>query len=99
MLDFEYLLLLDFERAMVSFVTLGWDPVYILAQIVAVQCLYYLSLGTILFVLVGPFVPAVTTSFIFDWRAVKYVGEKCIGRCTNWSARERISLSPFYPLS
>ena len=60
---------------MVAFASLGWDPVYIVAQIVAVQCLYYLSLGATLFVLVGPFVPAVTTNFIFDWRAVKYVVE------------------------
>ena len=30
-----------------------FDPLYILAQIVAVQCLYYLGLGTLLFVLVG----------------------------------------------
>ena len=49
----------------------GFDPLYILAQIVAVQCLYYLGLGTALFVCVGPFVPtSLTTSLIFDYRAI-----------------------------
>lgn len=31
----------------------AWDPVTILAQIVAVQCLYYLSLGLLFKLIVG----------------------------------------------
>ena len=30
-----------------------WDPVYIVAQIVVVQCLFYTSLGLLLWLLVG----------------------------------------------
>lgn len=30
-----------------------WDPVLIIAQIVAIQCLFYVSLGLLLWVLLG----------------------------------------------
>ncbi len=45
-----------------------WDPWRIVAQIVAVQCIYYLSLGLLLAILVGPYAPA-TPALLFDWRA------------------------------
>lgn len=33
--------------------TAVWDPVLIVAQIVTLQCLFYLSLGALLFLFVG----------------------------------------------
>ena len=58
-----------------------FDPLYILAQIVAVQCLYYLGLGTALFICVGPFVAtSLTTSFIFDYRSITYVDDSTFGQ-------------------
>eukprot|EP00899_Mesostigma_viride_P008036 jgi/Mesvir1/17233/Mv07646-RA.1 len=47
-----------------------WDPLLIIAQIVCLQCLHYLSLGVLLFLFIGSRVPALTTTYIFDWHTV-----------------------------
>mmetsp|Transcript_56477 Transcript_56477/g.178687 ORF Transcript_56477/g.178687 Transcript_56477/m.178687 type:complete len:165 (+) Transcript_56477:390-884(+) len=46
--------------------TTVWDPVLIIAQIVCLQSSYYLSLGALLWLLVGGHVPKVTLRFFFD---------------------------------
>mmetsp|Transcript_2835 Transcript_2835/g.10309 ORF Transcript_2835/g.10309 Transcript_2835/m.10309 type:complete len:127 (+) Transcript_2835:179-559(+) len=45
----------------------GWDPVQIVAQIVSMQCLFYLSYGLLILVLIGPY-ETLTVDFIFNWR-------------------------------
>ncbi|GBG91849.1 hypothetical protein CBR_g53740 [Chara braunii] len=47
-----------------------WDPWLILAQITCIQCLYYLSLGLVLWVLVGTRVPTFTLRYFFDYTAL-----------------------------
>ena len=50
-----------------------WDPVLILAQIVSVQCLFYLSLCTALYLFLGTSTGgALTVEVLFDYR--KLVG-------------------------
>ena len=48
-----------------------WDPIYILVQILTVQCLYYLGFGAMLYVLVGPTVRVLTISYLFDYRTLE----------------------------
>jgi hypothetical protein len=43
-----------------------WDPWLILAQIVCIQSLYYLSLGIFLWVFVGTQVPELTLKYFFN---------------------------------
>lgn len=46
--------------------TQQWDPILITAQIVGLQCLFYLSLGLLLWLLVGPYAMRVTLQHFFD---------------------------------
>ncbi|EFN59054.1 hypothetical protein CHLNCDRAFT_17741, partial [Chlorella variabilis] len=50
----------------------AWDPVAIIAQIVALQCLYYLSLGLLYKMIVAPYVHGLTLYHFFDWRWVSF---------------------------
>ncbi|KAK9903248.1 hypothetical protein WJX75_000688 [Coccomyxa subellipsoidea] len=43
-----------------------WDPWLIIAQIVTVQCLYYLSFGLLLYLLLGPYVTHLSFQHVFD---------------------------------
>lgn len=55
-----------------------WDPLLIVAQIVSLQCLYYLSLGVMVLAMLGPTTAAgdagpgrpVTVFVLFDPRAL-----------------------------
>jgi len=47
-----------------------WDPWLILAQIVCIQSLYYVSLGVFLWAFVGTQVPAFTLKYFFDYSIV-----------------------------
>lgn len=49
-----------------------WDPVLIISQIVAVQCLWYLSLGCLLWLLLGPYVPRLSLHHVLDWRLISF---------------------------
>lgn len=49
-----------------------WDPTLIIAQIIAVQCCYWASLGMLIWLLVGPYVPKVTIYQFFDWRWISF---------------------------
>lgn len=44
-----------------------WDPWLIVSQIVCLQCLYYLSLGLFMWILVGSHVPRLTLLYFFDY--------------------------------
>eukprot|EP00252_Welwitschia_mirabilis_P014673 TRINITY_DN3235_c0_g2_i1.p1 TRINITY_DN3235_c0_g2~~TRINITY_DN3235_c0_g2_i1.p1 ORF type:complete len:153 (+),score=11.34 TRINITY_DN3235_c0_g2_i1:660-1118(+) len=44
-----------------------WDPWLIISQIVCLQCLYYLTLGFFMWLLVGTRVPRLTLLFFFDY--------------------------------
>lgn len=44
-----------------------WDPILIVAQIVALQCLFYLSLGLFQAIFLGHFVQRLTTAQILSW--------------------------------
>ncbi|VAH61439.1 unnamed protein product [Triticum turgidum subsp. durum] len=44
-----------------------WDPWLIVAQIVCLQCLYYLGLGLFMALLVGTRVPRLTLLYLFDF--------------------------------
>ncbi|KAJ0680228.1 hypothetical protein HanPI659440_Chr16g0621921 [Helianthus annuus] len=47
-----------------------WDPWLIVAQIVCIQCLYYLTLGVIMTVLVGARVSRMSLVYFFDYATV-----------------------------
>jgi hypothetical protein len=47
-----------------------WDPWLILAQIVCIQCLYYISLGILLYAFVSTQVPRFTLKYFFDYTLV-----------------------------
>mmetsp|Transcript_4185 Transcript_4185/g.4839 ORF Transcript_4185/g.4839 Transcript_4185/m.4839 type:complete len:174 (-) Transcript_4185:639-1160(-) len=47
-----------------------WDPILIIAQIVSMQCLYYLSLGILQWLLLGTYVSNFTLYYFFDYEAV-----------------------------
>mmetsp|Transcript_19402 Transcript_19402/g.58634 ORF Transcript_19402/g.58634 Transcript_19402/m.58634 type:complete len:214 (+) Transcript_19402:381-1022(+) len=49
-----------------------WDPVLIISQIVALQCLWYLSLCCLLWLLLGPYVPRLSMHHVLDWRWVSF---------------------------
>ena len=58
-----------------------WDPWLIVAQIACLQCLFYLSLGFYLWLLVGTHVPHFTLKYFFDFTylsASSLVGWCCI---------------------
>lgn len=50
--------------------TAAWDPWLIVAQILCLQCLYYLSLGVFLTFLVGTRVSRMSLVYFFDYAAV-----------------------------
>ncbi|KAM3699837.1 hypothetical protein ACJW31_05G056000 [Castanea mollissima] len=50
--------------------TAPWDPWLIVAQILCLQCLYYLSLGVFLTFLVGTRVSRMSLVYFFDYAAV-----------------------------
>ncbi|PWA62261.1 integral membrane protein SYS1-related protein [Artemisia annua] len=50
--------------------TVVWDPWLIVAQIVCIQCLYYLSLGVFMGVLVGTRVNKMSLVYFFDFATV-----------------------------
>ena len=45
-----------------------WDPVLIIAQILSVQSLFYIGLGTTLFVFLGATADPLTVAEVFDYR-------------------------------
>lgn len=47
-----------------------WDPWLIIAQIACLQCLYYLTLGLVLALLVGTRVSKMTLFYLFDFTAI-----------------------------
>lgn len=55
-----------------------WDPWLIVAQIACLQCLYYLSLGMFLTVLVGTRVSRLSLVYFFDFATVS------ISTVTGW---------------
>uniref|UniRef100_A0A7C9DYL0 Protein SYS1 homolog n=1 Tax=Opuntia streptacantha TaxID=393608 RepID=A0A7C9DYL0_OPUST len=48
----------------------AWDPWLIVAQIVCLECLYYLTLGLFLALLVGTRVSKMSLFYLFDYAAV-----------------------------
>lgn len=49
-----------------------WDPVLILAQIITIQCLFYVSQGLLLWLLLGPYVVKLNMHHFFDWQWVSF---------------------------
>ncbi|KAK9796705.1 hypothetical protein WJX73_006494 [Symbiochloris irregularis] len=49
-----------------------WDPVLIIAQIISLQCLFYISLGLLLWLLVGPYAMHLTLEHFFDSQLVNF---------------------------
>lgn len=47
--------------------TAVWDPWLIVAQIVGLQCLYYLTLGAFLTIFVGTRVSRISLVYFFDY--------------------------------
>lgn len=47
-----------------------WDPLFIVAQIVSLQCLYYLTLGVFMEILVGTRVSRMSLVYFFDYSSV-----------------------------
>ncbi|KAM7483727.1 hypothetical protein LguiB_008310 [Lonicera macranthoides] len=47
-----------------------WDPWLIVAQIVCIQCLYYITLGVLLAILVGTRVSRMSLVYFFDYAAL-----------------------------
>ncbi|KAI3463349.1 hypothetical protein Pfo_020012 [Paulownia fortunei] len=65
----------------------AWDPWLIVAQIVCLQCLYYLSLGLFLSILVGPRVSKMSLVYFFDFATVT------ASTVTGWCVMASIFLS------
>lgn len=47
-----------------------WDPWLIVAQILCIQCLYYITLGIFLAILVGTRVSRMSLAYYFDYATV-----------------------------
>ncbi|KAI8467903.1 MAG: integral membrane protein S linking to the trans Golgi network-domain-containing protein [Monoraphidium minutum] len=47
-----------------------WDPVLIVAQIISVQCLFYIVLGALQFVIIGPRFGHLTIAYIFNYQTM-----------------------------
>lgn len=47
-----------------------WDPWLIVAQIVCLQCLYYITLGVFLSILVGTRVSRMSLVYFFDYATI-----------------------------
>ncbi|XP_057459710.1 uncharacterized protein LOC130750242 [Actinidia eriantha] len=56
-----------------------WDPWLIVAQIVCFQCLYYLTLGVVMAILVGTRVSRMSLVYFFDYATVS--GSTVTGWC------------------
>ncbi|KAG4145977.1 hypothetical protein ERO13_D05G128900v2 [Gossypium hirsutum] len=56
-----------------------WDPWLIVAQIVCLQCLYYLTLGVFLSFLVGTHVSHMSLVYFFDFATI--TSSTVVGRC------------------
>ncbi|XP_074582358.1 uncharacterized protein LOC141838700 [Curcuma longa] len=55
------------RRGIMFYGTIVWDPWLILAQIVCLQCLYYLTLGFFMVLLVGTRVSRMSLMYFFDF--------------------------------
>jgi len=49
-----------------------WDPWLIIAQIISLQCLFYMSLGLWQMLFVGPYIGRLTVAQIFGWQALSF---------------------------
>ncbi|KAL8458186.1 hypothetical protein ACS0TY_035071 [Phlomoides rotata] len=67
--------------------TVVWDPWLIVAQIVSLQCLYYLSMGVFLSILVGTRVSKMSLVYFFDYATVN------ASTVTGWCVMASIILS------
>ncbi|XP_051147785.1 uncharacterized protein LOC127262956 [Andrographis paniculata] len=67
--------------------TAAWDPWLIVAQIVCLQCLYYLTLGIFLSILVGTRVSKMSLVYFFDFATVN------ASTGTGWGVMASIFLS------
>ncbi|KAJ7962966.1 protein SYS1-like [Quillaja saponaria] len=56
-----------------------WDPLLIVAQIVCLQCLYYLTLGVLLGILVGTRLSWMSPVYFFDYATITIY--TVTGRC------------------
>ncbi|KAG2446261.1 hypothetical protein HXX76_000851 [Chlamydomonas incerta] len=45
-----------------------WDPILIVAQIITLQCLFYLTLGLFQGLFIGPYVSRLSIAYLFSWR-------------------------------
>ncbi|XP_031485207.1 uncharacterized protein LOC116254167 [Nymphaea colorata] len=57
-----------------------WDPLLIVSQIVCLQCLYYLTLGLFMWILVGTRVSRLTLVYFFDYSTL--TASTITGWCT-----------------
>ncbi|KAL3655495.1 hypothetical protein CASFOL_001281 [Castilleja foliolosa] len=67
--------------------TVVWDPWVIVAQIVCLQCLYNISLGLFLSILVGPRVTKMSLVYFFDFATIT------ASTSTGWCVMASIFLS------
>ncbi|KAL3633034.1 hypothetical protein CASFOL_026018 [Castilleja foliolosa] len=67
--------------------TAAWDPWLIVAQIVCLQCVYYLTLGVLLSILVGTRVSKMSLVYFFDFATVT------ASTVTGWCVMASILLS------
>lgn len=49
-----------------------WDPLLIIAQIVSIQCLFYLGLGLWQTILFGPYIGSLNVTHLFGWRHMSF---------------------------
>lgn len=56
-----------------------WDPWLIVAQIVCLQCLYYITLGLFMSIFVGTRVSRMSLVYLFDYATV--TASTVTGRC------------------
>ena len=58
------------HRKVMFYGEMAWDPWLIIAQIACLQCLYYLTLGLVLALLLGTRVSQMSLFYIFDFAAI-----------------------------
>lgn len=79
-----------------------WDPWLIVAQIVCLQCMYYITLGLLLAVLVGTRVSRLSLVYFFDYVMLLplplLVGAFVLHFCSA-QLQGNCSLPPFSPIS
>lgn len=49
-----------------------WDPLLIIAQIISIQCLFYLGLGLWQTIFFGPYVGNLNVQHIFGWKHMSF---------------------------